>query len=1092
MSGKLNIFRIALTLLFAIVVSTASAQTINGNVKDTNGEAVIGATVTEEGTKNATVTDFDGNFTLKLTGKKAIVVSFIGMKNKTVSVAGKQSVNVVLEEDAATLNEVVVVGYGTMKKSDLTGSVGSISSENLVSKGATSVMESMQGSVPGVSITQSSSRAGGSFDIEIRGKSTMGDNTTPLFVIDGVICSSMDFLNPQDIEKIDILKDASSTAIYGSRATNGVVMITTKGGNSQAKKVSKPTISYDGYYGVKEATRMPDFMTGSQFMNWRYLRYLNTSEVEGDPGKLAYTMTPGNYDTTWLAWEDGSGYALKDTQEFDWKDAVMRTATQQNHFVSISGGGENINYHFGVGYQQEEGIYKNDGMNRYNIKGSIDAKINKYFSAGINFNGAVTDINTVNDNSIKNAFMFNPLTVPYNADGSLAKTPGNNYYKTDSDGNTIGTANGANFTNTVNPLLDFENSEYSTKKYNFLGNLYLEVHPMDGLTFKTTFSPNFSSTRYGTWEDSETAAQNFVSSYASITNTSTFDWTWDNMLTYIKTFGDHSINAMGLFSANKYQKETSYLDGYSVADGTKWWNLDQSTGTQTIKSGYTEYSMLSYAFRLNYTYKGKYMFTGTVRSDGSSRFADGHRWGSFPSMALAWRIGEESWMKKIDWLSNLKLRASFGVTGNNSVGDYATQTSVTGGHYYGFANGTGNEGYRPSGIVNTLLTWEKTTEYNVGLDFGFLNNRISGSIDWYHKTSKDLLMDMQLPYEVGGTTITTNNGKVRNTGVEVTLKTVNVVTKDWYWETSFAFSHNKNKILEVNGGTEDDIENNRFIGESINALYTYSWDGIVSDKLMTIPNNKAGQEFAAANGMSVGDQVKEYTYYNGVYGWYEGMPIIRDVDGDGVIDDNDKFIVGKSDPSWTGSFNTTLTYKNWDFSASIYTKQNYKVFSPFYEKYTQYSLRGTSNIDMDFYIPAGTMISCDGFDADGNAINPVYQETTHYGSYPMPSNAGSLTNTGVGNYAFGTDGKNNVSKKCPATVVDGSYWKVKNIAIGYTFDKNLLSHVGIQSLRLYFNVTNPFVFGTNYKGFDPEWCGSSLSDGGPSTITYQFGVNLKF
>lgn len=452
-----------------------------------------------------------------------------------------------------------------------------------------------------------------------------------------------------------------------------------------------------------------------------------------------------------------------------------------------------------------------------------------------------------------------------------------------------------------------------------------------------------------------------------------------------------------------------------------------------------------------------------------------------------------------DWLSNLKLRASFGITGNNYTQgtNYPVTVVPSGGSiYYGFADGTGNTPYYPSGIVNKELTWEKTTEYNVGIDFGFLRNRINGSIELYTKTSKDLLMSRQLAYEAGGLTVIDNIGKVRNKGLEISLNTVNIENKDWRWTTSFNFSTNKNEILEVNGGKVDDISNSWFIGESINAIYNYTWSGLVTDKNIIVPDHQIAKD----KGFTPGQSVVSRDYYYACYGWGEGMPIIDDLNGDGTINQEDKQIIGKSNPSWTGSINSSLQWKDWDFSFSIYTKQNYKVYSSFYNQYIQYGDRGMEHINLDFYIPAGTLLSCD-YDAEGNMINPVYQQETHYGTYPFPNNA-SAANAGAGTLWAGSNAKNGVSsmssmasansKGTPYQIVDGSYWKVKNISLGYTFPKKLLAKTPIRSLRLYVNVTNPFVWAKDYVGFDPEWCGSSLSDGGPSTITWQFGGSIKF
>ena len=1105
MQANLKTLRIAWLLVFTLLVGSVSAQTINGNVKDGTGEAVIGATIMEQGTKNGTVTDFDGNFTLKLTaGKKALVVSYVGMKTQTVNIAGKTSVNIVLEDDETTLQDVVVVGYGTMKKTDLTGSIASVSTEKLNEKGATTVMGNLQGSVPGVNITQNSSRAGGGFDFEIRGRSTFGSNKSPLYVVDGIITDDINFLNPQDIERVDILKDASSTAIYGSRATNGVVIVTTKSAKTQGKKYAQPSISYEGYYGITKTARMPDFMDGAEFAQYRHFRYLNSVDQQGSKTTVPYAaqnnwgMTDGNYQTAWLARGDLSDSYIKEViankTETDWKDLFIRTAAQQNHFVSISGNGNNVNYHFGAGYQQEQGIYKNDDMERFNLKGAIDSKLNDYITAGLSFNGALTNHQTVDDTAIGSAFRLNPLCRAYDDNGNIIANPGM--------AAALGTG-GDQFTSTANPLLDLDNSLYHTKTYQFLANLYVAIEPIKNLTLKSTFSPSYTGLRAAEYEGSNTSARNQKGSRDYVSNTHKFQWTWDNQVNYDLKTGDHSLGLMGLFSASKFNQENYNMQGLEAPEALYWWNMGQVNmdNAPSLASGYTEWSMLSWAGRLNYSYKDRYLLTATIRWDGSSRFQSGHRWGSFPSAALAWRITEEPFMASTkDWLSNLKLRLTFGTTGNNYTNgsNYATLVNATGGSiYYGFADGTGNLPYYPSGIVNKSLTWEKTTEYNVGLDFGFLNNRISGTIDWYVKNSKDLLVQRLLPYEAGGIKVIDNVGKVRNMGIEIGLTTVNIQNKDWNWTTSFNFSHNKNEIIDTYGTKESDIANSLFVGESIFALYNYQWTGIVNDKPMTVPDTQIARE----KGFTPGQSVTSRDYYFTCYGWGEGMPIVKDLNGDGAIDSNDKSTIGKSNPTWTGSFNSSLSYKNLDFSFSIYTKQDYEVYSPFYKQYTNYGDRGMSHINMDFYIPDGTLLSCD-YDANGNRINEVYQQGTHYGDYPFPTNQ-TESAAGVGTVAFSSNGKDGAdnmssmssanSKGAPYQVVDGSYWKVKNISLGYTFPKSILSKTKvIKGLRLYVNVTNPFVWGSKFKGFDPEWAGSSMATGGPSTITYQFGGSIKF
>ena len=1077
-------YKIRKALVASLLSMTAfcayAQKTVTGIVKDANGEPMIGVTIMVDG-KAGAITDMDGNFSIpNATESTQLKVSYIGYKDMTVAVGNQSRLNIVMEEDNQALDEVVVVGYGTMKKSDLTGSISSVNTEQLNAKGAPSVLENLQGAVPGVNITQTSGRAGNSFDIEIRGKSSTNDDLKPLYVVDGVTCDDIDWLNPQDIERVDVLKDASSTAIYGSRATAGVVIVTTKSGTTVDKKMSKPTISYDGYYGVTHTARMPEFQDGQAFYNYRFSKFLQYAGglATADSGKPVYTIngTSTNFNQMALANTETGEYRMKtllrNGQTVDWPDLVTGNGHQQNHYLSISGSSDRLSYHMGIGYSSEDGIYDGDEQDKFNFKGSLEGQINKYVSAGFSFNLARINHDYAPDEGVQYAYRMNPFMQPYDAEGNMNQYPGNFQ--------AMGSTSGFQFSDQPNPLIYWDNETRNRQTWRALGNIFLAVTPLKGLVIKSTFSPNYTYYREGYFRGTLTGeAENL----ATKDTQRAFDWTWDNMITYENTFKeDHRLNLMGLFSLMQTNSESQDLYYNGVLDGTYWWNLNSGTyNAEESGNSFSESSMLSYALRANYTFKDRYMLTATIRWDGSSKFQKDHRWGSFPSAAFAWRLSEEPFMAKTrEWLSNAKLRISYGVTGNNSgIGNYDTQVTVAGPIYYPFGN-IWNQGYYPSGIVNQALQWEKSEELNIGLDFGFFHERIRGSVDWYRKTSKDLLFDVPLPLEAGGVSMTTNVGSVRNEGVEVSLTTENIQTKDWRWTTTFTFAHNKNTVREINGVggslTTGDEMGNLFIGQPYNNIYGYEWAGIVSDRDMTVPDT----EIARLKGFTPGETVKEYDYYYECYGWTEGLPIIVDRNGDGTFTDDDKKIYN-ADPKWTGSFSTTLSYKNWDLSATLYTKQNYYVNSAFLGEYLGWNDRGRMKLDVDYYIPAGTLVDCDGINPDGTYINPVYQETTHYGSYPFPNNAAG--NGGVGANNTWLDGANKY--------VDASYVKIKNITLGYTFPKKWTEKFGCSYLRLYCTVTNPFVF-TDYKGFDPEWAGADLDQDGPSTVTWQFGANIKF
>ncbi|MBO5961316.1 MAG: TonB-dependent receptor [Paludibacteraceae bacterium] len=1073
--------KVMMSLILSVSCFAVYAQTsVSGTVVDDSGEPLIGVSIMVKGTTNGSITDFDGNFTLSnVTAKDVLVFSYIGYGTKEITVANQKVLKVVLSEDTKALDEVVVVGYGQMKKNDLTGSVSSVDNEKLTAKGTTGVVEALQGSVAGVNITQATGRTGGGFDIEIRGKSSTNSDTKPIYVVDGIICDDIDWLNPQDISRIDVLKDASSTAIYGSRATAGVVQVTTKSGSSEGKKESKPSISYDMYVGSVNPTRVDMFMDAQQFYNYRFLKFMGYSGGASIPssGQPVYTMA--GYEQMAL-YNDGSAAGtaefagqyrlkqiIKDNTSTDWMDLVTRTGLQQNHYVSVNGSNEHVAYHMGIGYNQDRGIYVGDEQQRVNFKGSIDATINKYVQAGINFNLSWMGNEYANDDAIKVAYRMNPFMQAYNKDGVINEKPGNF--------EAMGSISKYQFSDQVSPLLYMQNRTKQRDAWRAMGNIYLQITPVKGLQIKSMFAPNYGNHTTGQFDN--TLVTDYDTNVAQLTKRQRFSYTWDNTISYNETFAKkHNVNLMGLFSLNQFNSNEIYLKYTGVMDGTLWYNLASGTyDAGNSKNSYTENSMASFALRANYSYAGKYMVTATMRADGSSKFAKGHQWGYFPSAALAWRMSEETWMKEAEWITNLKWRLSYGMTGNNSgIGNYATVQGVAGPIYYPFGNSY-MTGYYPSAIVDPELTWETSSEWNAGLDFGFLRDRITGTVDFYNKVSDNLLYAVELPLEAGGQTVITNVGSVLNRGVEVGLKTVNVDRNGWRWETSFTLAHNHNEVLEINGSGTDLPNDGLFRGQPINNVYGYQWDGIVSDKMMVVPNT----EIAVKKGLTPGAEMKEADYYYACYGWTEGQPIIRDVDGNGQFSDADKKVYS-SDPKITGSLTSTLTWKGIEFSFSLYGKYGQTVESEFYSEYLNYSDRGRMRMNMDYYIPAGTLIDCDGINENGTYINPVFQETTHYGKYPFPNNAG--VESGIGN-AYWLDGCNKI--------VDASFLKVKYITLAYSFQKRELEKLKIKKLRIYCTVTNPFCF-TKYEGFDPEWAHTSLQNDAPATVNAQLGLSLKF
>ncbi|MGV8826888.1 MAG: SusC/RagA family TonB-linked outer membrane protein [Breznakibacter sp.] len=1079
--NRKNLLKVMFCLLVMLLGQYVVGQNkliVSGKVVASDGSVIPGVNVLIQGTTSGTITDGDGLYRLELeNGADAILeFSFIGYTSQQVKVAGKSNINIVLQEDAVSLDEVVAVGYGIRKKSDLTGAVNSVNAAAITETGKTSVLGSIQGMSPGVQIKSTSSRAGGSFDIQIRGKNSISGVSSPLYVVDGIITDNIDFLNPQDIEKIDILKDASSTAIYGSRGSNGVVIVQTKSGVSTKGK--KTTINYNGYYGVSQVARMPEFMDSREWMNYRSLCYQDMTDKDKDglpnfnyaglkdvymgqqklnnDAASPYYLQPMDANGNWI----GSSWLLnryKENATTDWSDYVTQDGTQQNHYVDISGSTNDVSFVMGIGYQDEKGVFVNDQYTRYNMKGALDFKIDEKWSAGFNANMAYSEQELGSNSAIVNGFRMAPVTVPYDADGKLIEIPG----KTTESGttnypNSIG---GGGFTSSVNPILDLDENSYNIRRYTGMANFYLQVKPLRDLTLKTTFSPSFDFTREGSYVGSKADGNYGNNAKAKYDSYHRISYTWDNQINYSKTINnDHQFDVLGLMSAYSYNSELAKIDTEGYSYRYDYFNLGSASKINPSYSAYNRANLLSFAVRANYSYMGRYLLTASYRTDGSSKLADGNRWAAFPSVAAAWRISEEGFMQTQELVSNLKLRLSFGYTGNNNISPYTTQRLANVNTFYDF-NGTLANGVNLGSLTNSSLTWEKTREVNLGVDFGFLRDRISGAVDVYDKQSEGLLQTRILPFESGAGSMIDNLGKVRNRGVEVALNTVNVRTSDLQWNTSFTFAANKNSIEELFGNSTDGYsyitaDNKWIVGQPISAIYGYVFDGV----------------WTAA-------EAQEALKYK----QKEGEARIKDFDDNG-IDPDDRRVQGHADPSWTGSFTSNLTYKGFDFSFTVYSQQGTLVYSPFIAEYTNYNDRGRQKLKMDYYVPAGArLIGEDG-------LFYTLQESINNQSRPTPyTNNGAISNCGP----YWQQGKL-TAKEMPGAWVDADFIKVRNITLGYTLPSKLVKRAGVERLRVYGNVLNPFAW-TDYKGFDAEWADANINrDGGPATITYQFGVSLSF
>lgn len=972
---------------------------ITGKVVDSQGEPVIGATVMVKGTNNGVITDVNGGFTLNTASNSKLQISYVGYQSQEIAIGANRNLLITLKEDSELLDEVVVVGYGTMKRSDLAGSISSIDKTELTKSGKNNVMSALQGQVPGLTIVRNNNKPGGGFSMNIRGLSTMSGSTAPLIVVDGVAGADITTINSEDIEKIDVLKDASSASIYGSRGTNGVVMITTKRGAS-----GKPTINYNGHVGFKTAIHMPEFMDGDEWVQMarEYRRALNNNEyvsddkIFKDPSELK---------------------AVQDHNYFDWYDAISKTPIQTSHSLSATGGTENVKYTIGAAYYNETGMVEPEKYERYNFRAGLDVKANQYVAFGGSIYGTYYNNNMGNHDILQDAFRARPTQHP------VSLIDGSEQWKFTSNG-------------IFNPLTTQKNVTVQHRAMEAFGNIYLDVTPIKNLSLKTIFSPYLRARTSGRFRDTwSKALQGTQKPTAYKDDKFNIDYTWDNIANYKFDVAEHhKFDFSGIFSMQKATYDDMYLEVKDLPFNSLWHNLGSGIATN-YRSKYTQTTIMSYTGRLNYNYKDRYLVTLSGRYDGSSRLAEGHKWAFFPAAAVAWRISQEGFMKDVEWLSNLKLRLSVGKTGNDNIDPYLSLGTLAGTQY--MFGDTPASGFLPGGLANRNLTWEKTTEYNVGIDFGFLDGRISASIDYYDRYAEGMIMDKSVPIHTGYDKVKDNVATIRNNGVEFLLNTINVKTRNFQWSTNINLAYNKNRIHDLKfkedlgtyspqlKGKQGDFANKYIIGEPVRINWTYMCEGVWQ--------------------LNEVDEAKKY-------GAKPGQWKVKDFNKDGTISANiDQDIVGKRTPDWTGGMTNTLSYKNIDLSFQMYFRTGMTVRNQFFVNYTGEATQDNfKNLRHDYWTPE----------------NPS-------NSYAQPGNQGAY--------------RNNSSR----IYLKADYLKVGYINLGYTFSNKLLKKTPLSKLRVYGMVQNPFVF-TGVEGMDPENPESTVGDDSVMTATFLFGVNLSF
>ncbi|MDN3669494.1 TonB-dependent receptor [Echinicola jeungdonensis] len=870
------------------LLDEVNANEVTGTVTDENGQPIPGATIQVQGTTRGTVTDLDGKYSIDVEEGATLIFSFIGYKKQPREVRKQTIMDVSLSPDLGNLEEVVVIGYGAVKKEDLTGSVASISSETIQKTTVPDATGALQGRVAGVNIEKNVGRPGSGFNVTIRGLSSISNSNSPLFVIDGIpTTSGLADLNPNDIEKIDVLKDASATAIYGSRGANGVVIVTTKKGSE-----GKFTIQYDAYYGARTPTNLPDMMNGPEYVNWRtdLFNYQGKSTDRSNPE----FFTPEEWDRI-----DRGDYT-------DWIDLILRNGMQYSNTLTASGGDEKGTFALSIGQLKEEGTVPGQDYNRYNMRLNLNRKFAEKWEAGGNIYLSSSEQNEGSYEILRSSYRLPPVANPYDENGDPKFFAYRNDFVT-------------------NPL--FESKEdgeiRENRRYRVFGNMYFKVEPLEGLKLRSQIAPQIIYGREGQYfgQFSKAGSGKIENTNANYRTTDFFSYVWDNQIDYQKKMDLHNLNFSVVQSIQFEQWEESYQAARNFPFNSKWYNLD-AVPMENISASQTDYrkrTLSSFLGRFQYSYNDKYLFTATGRYDGSSRLAKGNKWAFFPSAAIGWKLSEENFLQSVDQINNLKLRLSYGVSGNDAVDIYGTQSNISQMNY-GFG-GNVSPSYYKDGLANTDLTWEKTTEFNFGLNYSFFNYRVNGTLDIYRRDAKDLIMRRQLPSTSGWSDIWDNVGWVRNTGVEFGLNTLNIQNNDFSWTTDIVFDRNKNEIVELFGKKEDDIGNRWFIGHPIQVNYDYEFDGIW----------QTDEADLAAD-----------------YGQTPGQVKVKDLNNDQVIDADDRNIIGQRTPKWSGSITNTMNYKTWDFSFNVYTRQGQQLYSTFVSTYMAYE-GNYKNVDVNYW-----------------------------------------------------------------------------------------------------------------------------------------------
>ena len=1009
--AKSSLQKLTVVILFLLLAASqaiAQNKTVKGRVTNVTGEPVGGATITVVGSQAGTSAGADGSFSLAVPANGTLRISAVGYAEQEIKVANQSTISVTMQPSNTQLEQVVVVGYGTQRKRDVTGSIASVNETALREVPVANLQQALQGRAAGLEVQRVGTSPGGGSQIRIRGERSITGSNDPLLVLDGIPYSgSINDINPDDVASIDVLKDASATAIYGSRGSNGVIINTTKRGRSGETRVS-----YNGYYGVNSVARKYPVYNATEY---RAMREISPWAQGYMPEELA---------------------SIAAGKETDWQDLMYQNGYITDHNLTVSGGGSGSTFSLGGGYYKETTVLPGQDFSRFSLRGTIDSRIGKRIRIGLN---SLNNVGVTNGSQFVNPMYpiltLSPLMPAYDSAGNIVKSP---------------TGNNDDRQSQYSPLLLKDNNNSWVDKVRRLrtfNSLYGEVQIVDGLRYRLNVGLDYSQQENDQFQGSDSYFRAKRGNTASVNNSEAWGYTLENLLTYEKTFAQkHRISFTGLYSIQENHTHNTYVSRDSITeDFIQFYDLGQASPTApySISGGEETNTILSYMARVNYVYNDRYMLTLTGRRDGSSRLAAGHKWHNYPAISAGWNISNEPFMGNVKSISNLKLRAGIGQTSNQAVQAYSTLGGVSALGFQGSTRvpirynygSTSVPGYAPSGIPDPNLDWEYTKTVNIGLDFGFLKNRITGSIDWYKAHTSKILYNVTLPSTSGVPgNFLTNIGEMENKGLEIAVSTLNIQSaakNGFTWSTDFNLFYNRNKLLKLNGLVTENIGNQLFVGQPLSAIYDYT-------KLGVWQLSEAAQ--AALYGAKPG-QLK----LADISGGPDGKP-------DGKIDVNDRSIIGSGQADLQGGMTNRFTYKGFDLSVVAYARFGGTLISGAYQPTAAYLtiLDGKRNgIKVDYWTPT----------------NPT-------NAYPMPSAQMSSPSEAVSTLGY----------------FDATFVRIRSINLGYAFSNALTKRLNAQSMRVYLTAQNPFILFSPYVnagGIDPEPTGTGTSGfvGGASNIS---------